>query len=737
MPARKSSSRTSSSRTPRRRANVAASAPARSRSTSRGRAHSPVKLSPPELYLNRELSWLQFNARVLHQAVDERTPLLERLKFLAIFTSNLDEFFMVRVAAIKQQIAAEVTKKTPDGLTPQEQLDLIFETLRPMVTEQQHCFEKQVRPALVEAGVRIRSYAELTAAQKKYLQEYFEARIFPVLTPLAVDPAHPFPYISNLSLNLAVVVVEPETDIDHFARIKVPSNLPRFIPLETGMQFVPIEDAIAHNLQPLFNGMIVKNYCPFRVTRNADLDIEEEEADDLLQAIEKELRRRQTGKSAVRMEVSANLDPRLRDRLKLELNLQDRDIYEIDGLLDLSDLMSLMRLDLPALKDAPWHPVVPPRLQALDRREDGRDLFAEIRAGDLLVHHPYDSFHDTVLRFIEAAAVDPQVLTIKQTLYRTSGDSPVIKALIRAAELDKQVAVLVELKARFDEENNILWAKKLERAGVHVVYGLVGLKTHTKILQVVRQEGDRLRAYFHIGTGNYNPKTASLYTDLGVLSCNEEIGADMTDLFNVLTGISRQSTYRQLLIAPTTLRSRMVELIRREIEYQSKVENNGSKGGRIIAKMNALVDPYIISVLYEAGQAGVEIDLIVRGICCLRPGVPGLSETIRVSSIIGRFLEHSRIFWFGNGGKDELYIGSADWMTRNLDRRIEAVTPIVDATLKQQIRSMLEVMLADNCQAWNLHGDGSYTQRQPDDDDEARGTHALLMERAMHRQLDP
>ncbi|MEO1131193.1 MAG: polyphosphate kinase 1 [Cyanobacteria bacterium J06639_1] len=732
MTARKSSSGTS-----RRRQAKTTSTSARTRTPVAKGKHrsSTVKLAAPEHYLNRELSWLQFNARVLHAAEDERTPLLERLKFLAIFTSNLDEFFMVRVAAIKQQIAAGVTKKTPDGFTPQEQLDLIFETLRPMVTRQQECFEKQVRPALETEGIRIRNHAELTAAQKKYLHEYFEARIFPVLTPLAVDPAHPFPYISNLSLNLAVVVFDPETKAEHFARIKVPSSLPRFVPLKTGTQFVPIEEVIAHNLQPLFNDMTVQDYYCFRVTRNADLEIEEEEADDLLQAIEQELRRRQIGKSAVRMEVSASLDDRIRERLQMELELQERDIYAIEGLLGLNDLMGLMKLDFPKLKDMPWHPVIPPRLQALDRRDDGRDLFAEIQAGDLLLHHPYDSFHATVLRFIEAAAIDPHVLTIKQTLYRTSGDSPVIKALIRAAELGKQVAVLVELKARFDEENNIVWAKKLERAGVHVVYGLVGLKTHTKILQVVRQEGDRLRTYFHIGTGNYNPKTASLYTDLGVLSCNDDIGADLTDLFNVLTGVSRQRAYRQLLIAPTTLRSRMVELIRREIEHQSKAANNGSTGGRIIAKMNALVDPYIISVLYEAGRAGVEIDLIVRGICCLRPGVPGLSESIRVTSIIGRFLEHSRIFWFGNGGQEELYIGSADWMTRNLDRRVEAVTPVRDPALVQNIREMLDIMLADNCQSWELRGDGSYTQRRPAEGEESKGTHAMLMGRSLSSQL--
>ncbi|MEO0852931.1 MAG: polyphosphate kinase 1, partial [Cyanobacteria bacterium J06648_11] len=602
------------------------------------------------------------------------------------------------------------------------------------------CFENQVRPALEAEGIRIRNYSELTATQKKYLHEYFEMRIFPVLTPLAVDPAHPFPYISNLSLNLAVVVFDPETKAEHFARIKVPSNLPRFVPLKTGTQFVPIEEVIAHNLQPLFNDMTVQDYYCFRVTRNADLEIEEEEADDLLQAIEQELRRRQIGKSAVRMEVSANLDDRIRERLRIELDLQEFDIYNIEGLLGLNDLMGLMKLDFPKLKDMPWHPVVPPRLQALDRREEGNDLFAEIRRGDLLVHHPYDAFHATVLRFIETAAIDPHVLTIKQTLYRTSGDSPVIKALIRAAELGKQVAVLVELKARFDEENNIVWAKKLERAGVHVVYGLVGLKTHTKILQVVRQEGDRLRTYFHIGTGNYNPKTASLYTDLGILSCDDDIGADLTDLFNVLTGVSRQRSYRQLLIAPTTLRSRMVELIRREIEHQSNVANNGSTSagstrGRIIAKMNALVDPYIISVLYEAGRAGVEIDLIVRGICCLRPGVPGLSESIRVTSIIGRFLEHSRVFWFGNGGDEELFIGSADWMTRNLDRRVEAVAPVRDAELARYIREMLDIMLADNSQAWDLHSDGSYTQRRPAAGEAPRGTHAALMGRSLSTQL--
>ncbi|HEY9708847.1 MAG TPA: polyphosphate kinase 1, partial [Oculatellaceae cyanobacterium] len=602
-----------------------------------------MNLSDPKFYFNRELSWLEFNNRVLHEATDPRTPLLERLKFMAIFSSNLDEFFMVRVAALKQQVAAQVRKLSPDGRTPSEQLDAISERLLPMLMEQHQHFEKVLRPQLAREGVYILDYMDLNQEQRAYLQNYFEEQIFPVLTPLAVDPSHPFPYISNLSLNLAVVMKDPETGEDLFARVKVPQVFPRFVSLPEELRQrhrrqpavwtgVSLEQVIAHNLESLFPGMNIQEYHPFRLTRNADLAVEEDEADDLLLAIEQELRKRRLGGSAVRLEIQANTPDTVRRMLIEELELKDRDVYEVEGLLGLKDLMCFMELPLPELKDPPWTPATPPRLRFSSADEDEEDFFSVIRRSDLLLHHPYYSFSGTVLRFITQAAHDPQVLAIKMTLYRTSGDSPILNALINAAENGKQVAVLVELKARFDEQNNIIWAKKLEKAGVHVVYGLVGLKTHTKVVLVVRREEERIRRYVHIGTGNYNPKTARIYTDLGLLSCREDLGADLTDLFNYLTGYSQQRSYRKLMIAPVNLRDRFCALIHREIEHC----RNGFSG-RIIAKMNALVDPRIIAALYQASQAGVQIDLIIRGICCLRPGLEGISENIRVISIIGRY----------------------------------------------------------------------------------------------------
>ncbi len=696
-----------------------------------------INLSDPQYYFNRELSWLEFNNRVLHEATDPRTPLLERLKFMAIFSSNLDEFFMVRVAALKQQVAAQVRKLTPDGRTPNEQLQAINERLLPMLMEQHQHFEKVLRPQLAREGIYILDYMDLNQEQRAYLENYFEEQIFPVLTPLAVDPSHPFPYISNLSLNLAVVMKDPETGEDLFARVKVPRVFPRFLPLPEELRQrhrrqpavwtgVSLEQVIAHNLESLFPGMNIQEYYPFRITRNADLAVEEDEADDLLLAIEKELRKRRLGGSAVRLEIQANTPDTVRRMLIEELELKDRDVYEVEGLLGLKDVMCFMELPLPELKDQSWTPVIPPRLRFSSTDEDEEDLFSVIRSSDLLLHHPYYSFTGTVLRFLTQAAHDPQVLAIKMTLYRTSGDSPILEALISAAENGKQVAVLVELKARFDEQNNIIWARKLEKAGVHVVYGLVGLKTHTKVVLVVRREEERIRRYVHIGTGNYNPKTARVYTDLGLLSCREDLGADLTDLFNYLTGYSRQRSYRKLMIAPVNLRDRFLALIRREIEHC----RNGFSG-RIIAKMNALVDPQIIATLYEASQAGVQIDLIVRGVCCLRPGVEGISQNIRVISIIGRYLEHSRIFYFHNQGQEEVYIGSADWMTRNLDRRVEAVVPVEDQEILKDLQEILGVMLADNRQAWELQPDGQYIQRHPADGIKDLCSQKILMEMAL------
>ncbi|MBE9125783.1 MULTISPECIES: polyphosphate kinase 1 [unclassified Coleofasciculus] len=694
-----------------------------------------VNLRDSQYYFNRELSWLEFNCRVLHEATDSRTPLLERLKFTSIFSSNLDEFFMVRVAGLKQQVEAGVSVLTPDGRTPSDQLNAINQRLLPMVKEQHQNFEQALRPLLAEQGIYLLDYVDLNPEQRTHLQNYFEEHIFPVLTPLAVDPGHPFPYISNLSLNLAVVVKDPEKGEEFFARVKVPKVLPRFVALPETLRSrqkgksgfwtgVPLEQVIAHNLEFLFPGMNIQEYHPFRITRNADLAVEEDEADDLLLAIEQGLRRRRLGGSTVRMEIHATAPEALRETLMREMSLTESDVYEIDGLLGLKDLMSFLGLPLPELKDRPWTPVVPSSLQGATVEEDGEDFFSVIRKSDVLVHHPYHSFGGTVQCFITQAVDDPNVLAIKMTLYRTSGDSPIISALIKAAENGKQVAVLVELKARFDEENNILWARKLEQAGVHVVYGLVGLKTHTKIVLVVRREEKRIRRYAHIGTGNYNPKTAKLYTDLGLLSCREELGADLTDLFNYLTGYSRQRSYRKMLVAPVNLRDRMTAMIRREIDHCRK---DGT--GRIVAKMNSLVDHQIITTLYEASQAGVQIDLIVRGICCLRPGVEGVSETIRVISIVGRFLEHSRIFYFHNQGQEEVYIGSADWMRRNLDRRVEAVVPIEDPKMIKDLQEILAVMLGDSRHAWELQPNGNYTQRHSGDGKE-QCAQTILMEMA-------
>ncbi len=701
-----------------------------------------INLSDPQYYLNRELSWLEFNSRVLHEACDSRTPLLERLKFLAIFSSNLDEFFMVRVAALKQQVEAKVSYFTFDGRTPQQQLDDISFSLRPLVAQEHQHFEEVLRSQLVNHGIHILNYIDLNEKQRNYLDGYFDEQIFPVLTPLAVDPSHPFPYISNLSLNLAVVVKNPETEEELFARVKVPKVLPRFLPLppELGIHHhdkpahwtgIPLEQAIAHNLESLFPGMTIQEYHLFRITRNNDFTLEGDEADDLLLAIEQELRKRRVGGTPVRLEIQAQTPEVIRSRLLEDLDLGESDVYEVEGLLGLGDLMYFIALPLPELKDPPWQSVVPPRLQrirepilnpSVRELEEGKDFFAIIRERDLLVHHPYQSFSASVLRFITHAAHDPHVLAIKMTLYRTSGDSPIVNALMTAAENGKQVSVLVELKARFDEENNIYWARRLESVGVHVVYGLAGLKTHSKIVLVVRREQEQIRRYVHIGTGNYNPKTAHIYTDLGLFSCRQELGTDVTDVFNFLTGYSRQKSYRQLLVAPVNMRERFVAFIRREIE---NVQNG--LNGRIVAKMNALVDPKIIETLYEASRAGVQIDLIVRGVCCLRPGLKDISDNIRIISIVGRFLEHSRIYYFYNNAQEEIYIGSADLMPRNLDRRVEVITPVQDPDIAKDLQEILGIMLADNRQAWELQPDGSYIQRRLRDDAPEASSQKTLM----------
>ncbi len=700
-----------------------------------------ISLDDPALYLNRELSWLEFNRRVLAQATDARVPLLERLRFLSIFASNLDEFFQVRVAGLKRQQAAGLQSRTADGRTPSEQLDAIVGRVHPMVEASAGILHEQLVPLLARNGVALISASDVSQQERAKLDEWFTANVFPVLTPLAVDPGHPFPYISNLSLSLAVTVRDERTGQRHFARVKVPAPevLPRFVPLSTGGGYVPLEEIVSGNLGRLFPGMEVVEAYPFRVTRNSDLELEEDEAEDLLLAIEQELRRRRFG-AVVRLELAEGTPERVVALLQEELDVTETDTYHVAGLLGQANLSELADLDRPRLHWPPWTPVPHPRLSPGRLGVGGRefdneldepqpDVFSVIREGDLLVHHPYDSFEATVECFIIAASEDPGVLAIKQTLYRTAGDSPIVHSLIRAAERGKQVVALVELKARFDEEANISWARALERAGVHVVYGLVGLKTHSKTLLVVRREAGGIRRYVHIGTGNYHGTTASTYTDLGLFSADPDLGADLTDLFNFLTGYARQDTYRELLVAPLSLRTRITELIHREIELHSP-----ERPGLIRAKLNAVLDADLIAELYAAARAGVRVDLVVRGICALRPGVPGVSDRIRVVSIVGRFLEHARILQFGS---DDLFIGSADWMPRNLDRRVEAMTPIRDPALAEQLRGILDLELSDNVQAWTLDGDGSWTRRSPGDGEEPINSQEEFMARARARLEGP
>ena len=695
----------------------------------------------PDRYINRELSWIAFNQRVLAQALDQRTPLLDQAKFSAIFSNNLDEFFMVRVASLKSQVEAGITTPSEDGKTPLEQLLTIRERLIPLLQQQQDHYRKQLRKQLLDHNVQLLDYSQLHEQQQQWVSDTFRHSVFPVLTPLAVDPAHPFPFVSNLSLNVAAVIHDPESGQRQFARVKVPQkNLPRFVSIPTELSesdpkpihtAVPLEQVIAFNLDLLFPGMSVQGHYFFRVTRDADLELRDLEADDLMLALEQGLRKRRMGGEVVRLEVPNDMPEDVVEMLMNGLAVEEEDLYRIDGPLGLDDLFGLMALPLPKLKDKQHGGQTPAVLARTQQHlidegaikpEEFENIFSVMRQQDILLHHPYDLFSTTVEEFINQAADDPQVMGIKMTLYRTSKDSPIIAALIRAAENGKQVMALVELKARFDEDNNIQWARQLERSGVHVVYGVLGLKTHTKIVLVVRKEQEKLRSYVHIGTGNYNSKTSKLYTDLGLLSTRPELGQDLVELFNYLTGFSKQQSFRRLLVAPVTLRKGMESLIRREIEHARE-----GRDGHIRAKMNSLVDPDIIALLYEAAAANVRVELIIRGMCSLYPGREGLSESISVVSIIGQFLEHSRIFWFGNGGSPEVYIGSADWMSRNLDRRVEAVTPVEDPNLRGRLERLLELYLKDNRGAWDMQSDGSFIQRQPEDGGDVRNSQVQLI----------
>ena len=649
-------------------------------------------------YINRELSSLEFNHRVLNEACDERNPLLERVKFLAIFASNMDEFFQIRVSGLMEQAEAHAAPATPGEKPAAEQLAAIRTRFRELLAEQRVTFER-VCGDLAAAGIELVDYDGVPEHHRALRQRFID-EIYPVLTPLAVDPGHPFPYISTLSLSLAIRMEDPDEGEERFARVKVPPVLPRFLQIE-GSKFVLLEQVIAANLDMLFSGMLIHETHLFRVTRNADLELEEDEADDLLLAIEEELRRRRFGE-AVRLEVDQHMPASMRQILERGVGVDPADCYEIPGMLDHTGLWQLAALDRPDLKLPPYNAVVPARLVPPDEDEP-TDVFTAIRAGDILVHHPYESFAASTQRFISQAAEDPEVLSIKMTLYRTSGDSPIVRDLIAAAERGKQVVVLVEIKARFDEEANIVWARKLEKAGAHVVYGLVGLKTHSKTSLVVRREGTTLRRYVHIGTGNYNSGTARLYTDLGLLSCRPELGADVSDLFNVLTGLSRQRDFRRLVVAPMNLRTWILAMIQRETDNA-----RAGREARILLKLNSLVDPACVGALYAASRAGVKIQLIIRGICSLLPGVPGVSDEITVRSIVGQYLEHSRVFNFHNDGHPEWYIGSADLMERNLDRRVEAVVPVEDPDAAERMRAIMEVMLADDRRSWQLLPDGTY-----------------------------
>ena len=681
--------------------------------TARLPALEPRADSATKLFFNRELSLLQFHNRVLSEGLDTANPLLERLKFLSIFSSNLDEFFMIRVSGLKEEVDENVTELSPDGMTPIEQLQAIRSSLLPMLAEQANCLTRELIPGLKQQGIVVAKYDELTTEEQELMEAYFIDKVLPVLTPLAVDRSHPFPFISPLSLNIGVVVDAPPEPSPadppgfsyepRFVRIKVPSVVPRLVPVGTSRtKFILQEDLIEANIEKLFPGMLAGSCHRFRVTRDADIDIREEEARDLLSLIQQELRKRRFG-TPVRLEVSAGMPQEMIEYLSESLGVTADDVYTIDGLLAVQDFMSLYDMDRPDLKDMPFRAHTP---EWLGRKS----IFQAISERDILVHHPYDS-SDLVTEFINEAVEDENVVAIKICLYRTGPESPILPALIRASEQGKQVTALIEIKARFDEEHNIEWARKLDEAGVHVVYGIVGLKTHGKLTLVVRREGDRLNRYVHIASGNYNPTTSCTYTDVGMFTADHEIGADATEFFNYLTGCSRQTEYRKLLVAPVSLREKVSALIDREIEHQ-----RAGQSGHIIAKLNRMADKQMIQKLYEASEAGVQIDLIVRGICMLRPGVSGLSENIRVRNIVGRFLEHSRVYWFANGGDDEIYIGSADWMSRNLNNRIEVIAPVENQMMKSYLRHViLPAYLRDNSKAHELMPDGTYVkvERQP------------------------
>jgi polyphosphate kinase len=671
-------------------------------------AQSAIEAFGPRRFTNRELSRLDFGSRLLDLSEDERVPLLERVKFMAIFSDLLDEFFQVRVAGLEERVAAGVRTRSADGLRPGEQLEVIRNRVSELTARQDSIFLDHLVPALAAAGVRLSDWSSLDEEDRAYLVDIFDHQVFPVLTPLAVDPGHPFPYISNLSLNLVVEVMDPITAERRIARVKVPPVLPRFVVMADGERFVALEQVIAAHLDTLFPGMTIGAHETFRVTRNADLAVEEDEADDLLVAVEMELQRRRFGR-AVRLELAAGASPAVRDLLVAELEISPDSVYPISAPIDLSGLWAVYALDRPDLHEETWTPMTPPYFATANN--EPTDLFAVLRERDVLVHHPYDSFATSVEAFVAQAAEDPDVLGIKQTLYRTSGDSPIVASLLRAQALGKQVAALVELKARFDEQANIGWARALEEAGVHVVYGLVGLKTHSKTALVLRREEDGIRRYCHVGTGNYNSKTARVYEDLGLLTADDAIGADVGDLFNFLTGFSRHTGYRQILVSPVTLRPRLLELIDEQTQAGPR--------GRIVLKLNGLTDPAMIDGLYRASRAGVPIDLVVRGLCCLRPGIPELSETIRVRSVVGQFLEHSRILRFGGldhraGTADDsvgdhpplrLIIGSADMMERNLDRRIEVLVPVTEPDLQGRLLEILDLVLADDTNSWSLGPD--------------------------------
>ena len=662
-----------------------------------------ISTNPRERLIDRELSWLAFNERVLELAEDTSNPLLERCRYLAIFSSNLDDFFMIRVATLKRKLESGVTKKNTAGFTPVELMAEISKKTQELIARQTKCFQTDIMPKLAQNGIEITDWESLNEDEKSYINKIFTNRIFPVLTPLAVDPSHPFPYISGLSLNLAVLVKQPETNEELFARVKVPASLPRFIETAefAGTKFIPLEKVIIANLHQLFPGMEIEDYYTFRITRNADLELEEEESENLLESMEQELLRRKFG-PPVRLEVASDIGSDLLNRLKTELSIREEDISRYKEPLDLTGLNRIADLDRPELKFVPFRNQVVRELREVDP-DSNEEFFAAIRRNEILLHHPYDSFNSSVVRFLEAAATDPNVLAIKQTLYRTSGDSPIVNALIEAAEAGKQVLAVIEIRARFDEQANVRWARKLEDVGVHVVYGLVGFKTHAKLSLVVREEGNSVRRYSHVGTGNYNPKTARMYEDLGILSADDQLGEDLNKLFNQLSGFAPQYSYNRLLVAPRTIRSGLLEKINREIENKK-----AGKHAFIRLKLNSLLDEEFVEALYRASIAGVEIDLVIRGICSLLPGIPGVSENIRVRSVLGRFLEHSRIFHFANGGDDELYIGSADLMDRNLNRRVESLVQITRPDHKKDLIKVFDLYVSSTTSGWHLLPSGKW-----------------------------